>query len=192
MDNLKITIDQLKNYLGTGLKFNADDYYSDEYETVLEVIELIGLNSFGFIEGRLPDFETVTEDFELAKIKPHFYRLSDLDKFIPELGFVPLIELAKMDSTCKNVDFEINEFGICIGRLNAGVTVVFDIIDEIPFIKEIHNNIFDQVSGNDFDDMSLSSVLPSEIRDKLFQWNFWPFGNEYFDQGLVIDKLKQY
>ena len=66
---LKITIDQLKNYLGTGLKFYADDYYSDEYGTVLELIDLIGLNSFGFIEGRLPDFETVTETFEIEQVR---------------------------------------------------------------------------------------------------------------------------
>jgi hypothetical protein len=32
---------------------------------------------------------------------------------------------------------------------------------------------------------------PYWILQKLFQWHFWPFGEEYFEQRLVIDKLKQ-
>lgn len=156
MNTLKITIEHLKNYLGTGLKFFADDDYSDEYGTILELIELIGLNSFDFIEGRLPDFETVTETFEIEQVQPICYRLSELDKFIPELGFVPLVEIDRIYGTTEHNDSWIREAIEC---------------------KHFWIN-------SDTDNISF------RIIQKLFQWHFWPFGEDYFEKGLVIDKLK--
>lgn len=173
----QLTVEQLKNYLGTGLQLDVEG----------EIRSFYGL----YQSNSITRVETENSYMELSENKPICYRLSDLDKFIPKLGFVPLIELARIDSGLKDVDFGIDDEGNCIGRLNSGVVVVFEITDEVPFVKEIHNNIFGQISGDEWDDMYMASINPSQIREKLFQWHFWPFGEEYFEDGLVIDKLKQ-
>ena len=104
-------------------------------------------------------------------IKPIIRPLSDLTKEIEVNGekFVPIIYLAKIQYP--NVDFQIIE-NECVGRLNCGVVLEFYIEDEIPFYKEFHNNIFGQTKGNDFDDMFLANIKPSEIREKLLEWHF--------------------
>lgn len=73
MSELKITIEQLKNYLETELKVIRRGMND----------ELIGIRN-----GK-----AITERFGICSIdelKLRCYRLSDLDKFIPELGFVPI------------------------------------------------------------------------------------------------------
>lgn len=132
MTDLKITIDQLKNYLGTGLKVRVLDNSSwNVSNTSLSPIHLADNCEIQFIQC---------------------YRLSDLDKFIPELGFVPIEELGKR----RSLDWS--------GEKNIK-----------PIILLIR-------------DMKLKRI-PFDMMEKLFQWHFWPFGDEYFDQGLVIDKL---
>jgi hypothetical protein len=125
MKDLKITIDQLKNYLGTGLKFTNGN-------------EIVKMTAFNFHDCLITLF-----------FKPLCYRLSDLDKFIPELGFVPIEEIKKSDFWCDAYD----EWYEC--------TYPQEGIDQAPF----------------------------EVTQLLFQWHFWTFGSEYFNQGLVIDKL---
>jgi hypothetical protein len=134
--NLKITIDQLKNYLGTGLKFEA--YYLGKP-----------------FEGEMDyhNFPNFIDNSITSKLK--FYRLSDLDKFIPELGFVPIEWFENHES----IDFTDG---------NIWVSSMF---------KDGSNK--------------MPELIPFGVYQKLFQWHFWPFGEEYFEQGLVIDKLKQ-
>lgn len=133
----KLTIDQLKNYLGTGLKFRLDP-------NAPILFELSGVNlGFNEVTG---DTDILQEDFHINKITPLCYRLSDMDKFIPELGFVPAEKL-----------------------FYGAWMIIFK-----EFIKK--NNQLDRISYNDI--------------QKLFEWNFWVFDQDYFEQGLVIDKLK--
>jgi hypothetical protein len=131
MDNLKITIDQLKNYFGTGLKF--EDYY------------------FGkLFEGEMDyhNFPNFIDNSITSKLK--LYRLSDLDKFIPELGFVP--------------------------------------IDELEDLYKINSMWY---GWSEFMKTANLKMIDFPMAQQLFQWHFWPFGDEYFEKGLVIDKMKQ-
>lgn len=115
-------------------------------------------------------------------VKPILRKL-DLTKEIEVNGekFVPIIYLAKIQYP--NVDFQIIE-NECVGRLNCGVVLEFYIEDEIPFYKEFHNNIFGQTKGNDFDDMFLANIKPSEIREKLLEWHFNLFD---LPENLFVD-----
>jgi hypothetical protein len=140
--NLKITIDQLKNYFGTGLKF--EDYY------------------FGkLFEGEMDyhNFPNFIDNSITSKLK--LYSLSDLDKFIPDLGFVPIEELNKI-------------FGYELCRLTKFISPV-----EIGWA----------IDGGANTAITWSDMYP--VIEQLFKWHFWPFGEEYFEKGLVIDKLKQ-
>lgn len=150
MTELKITIDQLKNYLGTGLKLLPNGNSAAEDNVLIGIYQDPCLSCdcvyFGTIEGQ--DMRTIQE------MKPICYRLSDLDKRIPELGFVPLDELGKIDPIDRSGEIKtLDDFGIK----------------------------YQQTSVSDY----------FELIQKLFQWHFWPFGDEYFEAGLVIDKLKQ-
>ena len=137
--NLKITIDHLKNYLGTGFKMKLENFPLGDHERILEL--------------------DCGHDFNLYLqnnwVKPICYRLSDLDKFIPELGFVPIEWFENHES----IDFA-----------NGNIWV-------LRMFKDGSNKI--------------PELIPFGVYQKLFQWHFWPFGEEYFEQGLVIDKLKQ-
>ncbi len=138
MAELKITIDQLKNYLGTGVKALTifEGHKLEREMTQNNMINFINMDT---------------------EAKLMFYRLSDLDKFIPELGFVPK-----------------DEFYILYG---GGVSEIG---------KSLWKEIFtDNIRWSPIETISFGVV------QKLFQWHFWPFGEEYFNQGLVIDKLKQ-
>jgi hypothetical protein len=89
-------------------------------------------------------------------MRPICHRLSDLDKFIPELGFVPIEEIRNLDMV--HCDYIYKERDDLVRRYG------FDYwIDRVP----------------------------NRIIQKLFTWHFWLFGEEYFEKGLVIDKLKQ-
>jgi hypothetical protein len=143
MDNLKITIDHLKNYLGTGL-----NVYIDEFGTEDEVLYSIN--------GESEEVETNIDAAEICLVRPICYRLSDLDKFIPELGFVPIEEIRNL------------EMGHC------------------DYISKERDELVRRYGFDYWIDR-----VPNGIIQKLFTWHFWPFGEEYFEQGLVIDKMKQ-
>lgn len=87
-----------------------------------------------------------------SQVQPICYRLSDLDKFIPELGFVPIERIRLLT--------DANHF------------------------KYIERFIYDHEDGS-------FVLLPFWVIELLIKWNFWVFDQEYFTQGLVIDKLKQ-
>lgn len=127
MNEPKLTIDQLKNYLGTGLK----SYQDSRIGPIIR--EFDHLNMYSFI-------------YNDTSARLMFYRLPNLDKFIPELGFVPIEELIK--------------------KHDPDVELRWEFIETYPF-----NFSFDIVK-------------------QLFEWHFWVFDQEYFESGLVIDKLK--
>jgi hypothetical protein len=157
----KLELNQLKNYLGTGLAFHL---MFDSHEEYNDLCEYDGFNE-AFSKGALWEFVGWSDitiplgdgefDSELLKYggiyrgnygdsKPIMYRLSDLDKMIPELCFVPIEELLKIANT--------------------------------------------QISGEPLDSnqMMLNKL---DLFQKLFEWHFWIFDQSYFDEGLIIDKL---
>jgi hypothetical protein len=128
----KIELSQLKNYLGTGL-----NVYIDGYGEGPEILITINSDS--------EEIDTNVDCATLDIVRPICYRLSDLDKFIPELGFVPINELIKQDWS---------DAQIALLKMGAYTHTAFGLMEWV------------------------------------FKNHFWPFGDEYFEQGLIIDKLK--
>lgn len=106
----------------------------------------------------------------LDRIKLLLRPLSSLTKPIHHNRetFVPLVKLASIQFP--EVEFTIED-NRCFGRLNVGVVLEFVIDDEIPFYKEYHNNIFGQSKSDDYDDMTMANITPSEVREKLKEWH---------------------
>lgn len=146
MEELQITVEQLKNYLGTDLKitFDSDGLPHDfvGLDMSNEGVHLI--SPFG-------DFGRTS----LPNIRPICYRLSDLDKEIEHNGerFVPIERILK-ERDC-DAEYEF-----------------------IEAIEDDWASIDEKVV-----------FAPFSIMQKLFEWHFWPFGDEYFEKGLVIDKM---
>jgi hypothetical protein len=161
---LKLTIEQLKNYLGTGLKYisqvdEREEFYEFEDSTGYEeafkegsVWEFVGFTDIeiplgeGELIGELLQHEKGFYRGNYRSHKPSFFRLQDLDKFIPELGFVPLEELRSIG--CSNSQMDL-------------------------IVKYAYTHV------------------SFEMCKKLFKWHFWVFDQSYFEEGLIIDKLKQ-
>lgn len=144
---MKLTIEQLKNYLGTGLKCETGQ------KETWTIEQYLTRNSVGFANDKING------------IKPICYRLSDLDKFIPELGFVPWERLNEM--------YANYEQGFKIDMTHS------DLNKESKWVFFQYHK----------DNWGCQSWVPFEIYSTIFQWHFWPFGDEYFEDGLVIDKL---
>ena len=153
----KLELNQLKNYLGNGVKSVLwFDGHKLERDLTL-------LNITTYIEG----------DTESRLL---FYRLSDLDKMIPELGFVPIEELLRIKHN-KHDWFEKE------GERYSSITV-----EQVPnFVRAFATYLAT------FEIKIWKSEIESEsfwVIQKLFEWNFWVFDQSYFDEGLIIDKLK--
>jgi len=141
MDNLKITIDHLKNYLGTGLKFDRVYTYRNGNSE----------KGFSSIDDPAVMYLIMCDSYD--SLNPICYHLSDLDKFIPELGFVP-------------IEWFENQY----------------------YTLSLHKEAERLIEWEGHNWLNQMSFL---LVTHLFEWHFWPFGDEYFEQGLVIDKLKQ-
>jgi hypothetical protein len=150
MDKPKISIEQIRNYLNTDLKitFEGDEHEHDFVGLDLSSDGVHLISPFG-------DFGRASLD----KVRLICYRLSDLDKFIPELGFVPIRKLFpkwKWDEETESEKWFIDEGLQMVSatcQILKGPTLTFDRMQQ------------------------------------LFQWHFWPFGEEGFEAGLVIDKM---
>jgi hypothetical protein len=135
MEKKEITIEQLKNYLGYKIECLLDyqhQSYIDELTGIINSDELMFMVDEGDIHY-------------ISSVKPILYRLKDIDKFIPELGFVPINELIKQDWS---------DGQIALLKMGAYTHTAFGLMEWI------------------------------------FKNHFWPFGDEYFEQGLIIDKLR--
>src|SRR5690606_10033958 len=88
---MKITNDQLKNYVGHGLKLNAwriTKHFSEEKA------ELVNVGADSVTIKFTKDRRIVTREHK--SFAPVCYRMKDLATYIPELGFVPAVELSKL------------------------------------------------------------------------------------------------
>lgn len=195
MTDLKITIDQLKNYLGTELKVTFD---GDEYEH-----ELIGID----LSNEGMHLISAFNDFGRASIKnirPLVYRLSDLDKEVEHNGerFVPAVELSKLitqagwQGDIDRIDVENNTLTVVfVARYNPITRKIHQPTFEIDIDADFGFGIFEKIWISDYpkrweEEESVTGNI-WKMYQKLFEWHFWPFGDEYFEQGLVIDKMKQ-
>jgi hypothetical protein len=140
MAELKLTLNQLKNYLGTGLEVLRPDN-----RTKLKLIGIEGDQTLIFDETRPITFG------DINKSRPLCYRLSDLDKFIPELGFVPI-----------------------------------EWFEETYYTLSLHKDVERLIEWEGHNWLNQMSFL---LVTHLFEWHFWPFGDEYFESGLIIDKM---
>jgi len=82
---MKLTINHLKGYLGTGLKVSIQSELYPNPEFIGYVRDVIYLNYYG--SGLSMNIEN---------IKPLLHPLSSLTKYREDLGFVPIVELFKM------------------------------------------------------------------------------------------------
>jgi hypothetical protein len=195
MVDLKITTTQMKNYLDTGL-YCLLDYGNESY-----LDELIGIHTDGDLLFSEDQGDTHTVD----TVKPECYRMSDLDKFIPALGFVPAKELAKLITqsgwnsdkiqSIRNEDDTITcVWPITTLRHPASKTSIsyqnfFEIDTDSDFGFGIYyqnttsNGVVEEIESNTGNIWAMTQ--------KLFEWHFWPFEEQYFTVGLVLDKLRR-
>ena len=147
----KLKLEELKNYLGTGLEVVLGKTKRDLTAVSLDSPYVFVTAWKGSREKQMCGLES---------IKPIMYRLSDLDKMIPELGFVPIEELKQYAPLGRNFGFAFEK-------------------DDLGLI------------GYRTPESWLDPVLHLRLFEKLFEWHFWIFDQSYFDEGLIIDKLKQ-
>jgi len=161
---MKLTIEHLKGYLGTGLRILVvKDFRGFDRNKICELhtinIEgtLVGypIDQFGRKKGELTNLEN---------IKPILHPLSDLTKFREDLGFVPIEELAKMANDFElRSDYKIIDLGIG--------TSDYDSYDYFKFDEEFKIFYFDK--GNNFEGSKDSLVKNNfDLIQKLYEWHF--------------------
>ena len=195
MTDIKITIDQLKNYLGTGLRCEYIHNTIKRVELVTKTFELSGIqfgndlylyftNDSSFCD----QFGCIGKYFHPYEFKPICYRLSDLGKEIEVNGesFVPhekiLQEIISWDGSRKDGD----------GYFGWDCSTGGD--DYQDYWAAINDNFQIEFYTGHPDEggyMIGQEALHWSYVQKLFEWHFWPFGEEYFNKGLVIDKMKR-
>lgn len=190
MENL--TIEQLKNYLGTGLKFQLQSDWHEEYYEIENnygfqeafakgaIWELVGRTdiaipvSVGDLEGLILQHESGNFTSDYFDVKPIMYSLSDLDKMIPELGFVPIEEFLKtIHKTWYNSHLDSRYSEIEIDSSGNYIKAYF------KYMATLEINI----RLNDIENEKWWII------QKLCQWHFWVFDQSYFEKGLIIDKM---
>jgi hypothetical protein len=111
----KLTINELKGYLGTGLKFQLtidrtedfceEDWYSEDKFKKGAIWELIGIVQAkdlniplgdGYLDGFLFKNDLTYCNFNNG-IKPLLYNLSSLTEYREDLGFVPMEALCSVE-----------------------------------------------------------------------------------------------
>lgn len=136
MGEVKLTVPQVRKYLGTGLQVIHDD----------SVQELMGI----YANSSLERIETGQGHGPLSEFQLVCYRMTDLNKLIPVIRTIPKLKLAHIYSKYYQPQQKsFNQFRSHEGNL-----------------RQIHFEL-----------------------EQLFEWHFWPFGEEYFEQGLVVDKM---
>lgn len=150
MKELKITVDQLKNYLGTGLIME----YSGFGEDKKKLVDKWSISIQEHWDIHFMD-EGQTDNDVLFYFKPICYRLSDLDKEIKHNGerFFPVDKIQELYEA-DLFDWDCKKMWVCGSWTSNTIE------------------------------------WPYSLVKKLFEWNFWLFGDKYFEQGLVIDKMK--
>ncbi len=182
---LEITIHQLKNYLGTGVIVRTMDYKIDYVGK--EFDKMIGLHQWDK-SGKL--WSVLLEGGSKpspSSIHPVCFRLSDLDKFIPELGFVPIEELLKI-ATEMIWGGKIEPTGVpeVLTEGESTGIIAWNDTERVSFTFNKEDNWFDFQLCVDGSEMKLDKF---HLFQKLFEWHFWAFDQDYFDKGLIIDKL---
>lgn len=147
MAELKLTIHQLKQYLGNDLKVMIKNRI-----VTLDTLTKYSAQTYPSVHG----FTFCS----YKDLKPICYQLSDLVKFIPELGFVPAKRLFPHHKEC---EYKVSG-------------------NELIMLNPKTKNSFGEIYLN-LENLTFYNA------HMLFKWNFWVFNQDYFEKGLVIDKL---
>jgi hypothetical protein len=188
-----IKLEQIKHYLGTGLAFQLQNDMHDEFYMLEDfdvfqkafskgsIWKMVGYTDIdipageGDLIGTIVQHESgIYTDTQIG-VKPLMYRLSDLGKFIPELGFVPIEELLKIRHRQWLEKTRLSDLSISIKSVPNWIQAYFKYMATVE-VRVYINQLEEE---------------PFWVIQKLFEWNFWVFDQSLFDKGLIIDKLKQ-
>lgn len=182
MDDFKITVDQLKNYLGTGLKIHFSTTRGVKHHTL--------------------DIHNITDAIKYtSNYKILVYRLSDLDKEIEVDGerFVPAVELSKLitqsgwQSPIQSIKQEDNTITVAFAEQHGPGDMInqpfFEIDIDEDFGFGIYSKKWPERYPKRYEEVESCTGNIWQMYQKLFEWHFWPFGEEYFTEGLVLDKM---
>lgn len=187
MEELKVTVEHLKNYVDTKLKLEMIDYQSDYVGRKVDL--MVGLHQWDRNSKYWSVLTAGGSKPAPDRTRPIVYRLSDLDKEIEHNGerFVPLNELFQMAyESVYGIRFNgLFDKDPMLGQHLA--VKAKEVIEakqwNYGFTVELPNHFLMTVNGSEM-------TIPNfTMYQKLFKWHFWPFGDEYFEQGLVIDKM---
>jgi len=160
---MKLTIEHLKGYLGTGLRILVvKDFRGIDVNRICELHTiniqgtLVGypIDQFGRKKGELSD---------LKNIKPLLYPLSTLTEFREDLGFVPIVEISGLRCLKGDISF---------GYENK----IFWVKIRLPKSNEFVCKTFP----------SDANSMEHWIIQKLYEWHTDIHG--LIEQGLAIDK----
>ena len=160
----KITVNELKGYLGTGLKFQltidrtkdfcTEDWYSEDKFKKGAIWELIGIVQAkdlniplgeGYLDGFLFKNDLTYCNFNCG-IKPLLYNLSSLTEYREDLGFVPIEELKKSGSSHVDwVSIEANHWIKEYGHEKWLSNLPFGVIEKL---YEWHINLHNLIDLN--------------------------------------------
>jgi hypothetical protein len=147
----KLTINELKGYLGTGLTVSIQSELYPNPQVIGIVRDVVYLNYHGS-----------SLSMNIDKIKPYLHPLSSLTEYREDLGFVPIEELAKI--AFNYLDFKKLKFendssqGAYSTILNKSLSFTFDSND----------NSF--ISINQGKTVCVPNQL--ELFQKLYEWHF--------------------
>jgi len=140
----KLTINELKGYLGTGLKFY--DIYSEQIFGEIEKIDLY-LGEITLFKG-MSTIEVKIDYVNQSEhnYKPLLYPLSSLTEYRDDLGFVPIEELKKSGSSHVDwVSIEANHWIKEYGHEKWLSNLPFGVIEKL---YEWHINLHNLIDRN--------------------------------------------
>lgn len=170
-----LELKDLKNYLGTGLKFMSeldkpfDEYGDNPIWTSDGVQKLFGDYCATTIENN--------DAYPIHKCVFAFHPLADLTKPCLEGGKIPIVELAKMsfmydESEMYNFEKQYVDGEFVIAECGNEFRVVFD------------GKSFWQQSG--CGNIRIANNQ-HQLFEQLYSWHFWLGDQTYFEKGIIVD-----
>jgi len=163
----KLTINELKGYLGTGLTVSIQSELYPNPQVIGIVRDVVYLNYHGS-----------SLSMNIDKIKPYLHPLSSLTEYREDLGFVPIEELAKISDTDYLETIECKSKGNVFGLMyfdENGIKMVFNYSSETKSFAS-----FERFSKKTF-----IVYKQLELFQKLYSWHIDLHG--LIDRNLAIN-----